>query len=120
LWILQVLLAILFLFAGGFKLSMPIAALTAQVPVSGLLLQFVSVCEILGGLGMILPGVFHFKPILTPLAALGLFIIMIGAVVITLMTMPVLFATMPFVVGVLAALVAYGRWKISPLGANKS
>ena len=115
LWIVQVLLALLFLFAGGMKLVLPIEELTAQMPLSGLFLQFIGVAEVLGALGLVLPGFLRVRPGLTPLAAAGLVIIMIGATVITPMVMDAALALMPLVVGLLAALVAYGRWRLAPL-----
>ncbi len=118
LWVIQVVLALLFLFAGGAKLVVPAAALTAQTPLPALFLRFVSVMEILGGLGLVLPGLLHIQVKLTPLAAACLVIIMIGAVVVTIPTMGVAMAILPFVTGVLAAFVAYGRWRVAPLPAN--
>ena len=47
LWILQFLLALLFLFAGGVKLILPIEALTQQLPLPGPFLRFIAVCEVL-------------------------------------------------------------------------
>lgn len=110
LWVIQVLLAGLFIFSGVVKLTMPIEALTAQIPLPGLFIQCVSALEILGGLGLVLPGIFRMWKILTPLAAIGLLIIMIGAVVVTVLTMGILPALMPFVVGILCVVVAKGRW----------
>ena len=75
---------------------------------------FIGVCEVLGGLGLILPGLLHIKPGLTPLAAAGLVIIMIGAVVVSL-PMGLAMALLPLVAGLLAAFVAYGRWRLAPL-----
>jgi len=118
LWVIQVVLALLFLFAGGAKLMMSAVDLTAQVPLPAAFLRFVSVMEILGGLGLLLPGLLHIQVKLTPLAAAGLVIIMIGAVVVTIQTMGVAMAALPFVTGVLAAFVAYGRWRVAPLAAN--
>ncbi len=67
LWTLQGLLAVLFLFAGGMKLSMPLSALTAAMPqLPGLFLRFIGVCECLGAVGLVLPGVLRFKTFLTP------------------------------------------------------
>ena len=116
LWIVQVLLALLFLFAGVMKFIMPIEEMTKQMPVAipGLFLQFIGVCEILGGLGLILPGLFRVKTWLTPLAAAGLFIIMIGATVISL-KLGVAFAISPLLAMLLSAFVAYGRWRLAPL-----
>ena len=113
LWIVQVLLACLFLFAGGIKFVMSVEEMTSQMPIplSGLFLHFIGVCEVLGALGLILPGLLRIRPGLTPLAAAGLAIIMVGAVVITLMAGMVALAIIPLVVGLLAAFVAYGRWR---------
>lgn len=116
LWVVQAILALLFLFAGSAKLVMSAADLTAQTPLPAGLLRFVAVMEILGGLGLVLPGILHIQMKLTPLAAAGLVIIMIGAVVVTIPTMGVAMAVLPFVTGVLAAFVAYGRWRVAPLG----
>jgi len=110
LWVLQILLALLFLFAGGVKLVMPIDALTKQTPMlSGGFLRFIGVCEVLGGLGLILPGLLHRQEWLTPLAALCLVGIMIGAVTVTLMTSPVPMAVLPFAVALLLVWVAVKR-----------
>ena len=110
LWIVQGLLAALFLFAGGMKLVMPIEEMTKQVPMPGLFLRFIALCEVLGALGLILPGLTRIRPGLTPLAAAGLVIIMIGATVVTLVTIGFAPALFTLTVGVLAASVAYGRW----------
>ena len=111
LWIVQGLLALLFLFAGSMKLMMPIEMMTAQMPLPlpGLLLQFIGVAEVAGAIGLILPGLLRIKPILTPLAASGLVIIMIGATVITLASGAIAAALMPLIVGLLAASIIYGR-----------
>lgn len=115
LWIIQVLLALLFLFAGGVKLIMPIEEMTKQMPVAipGLFLRFIGVCEVLGGLGLILPGLLRIKTWLTPLAAAGLVILMIGATAFSL-KIGVTAAILPLVTGLLAAFVAYGRWRLAP------
>jgi DoxX-like family len=116
LWIVQVLLALVFLFTGGMKLVLPIEELTAQTPLPGILIRFIGVAEVLGALGLVLPGLFRIRTELTPLAAAGLVVIMVGAVVITLLTMDAVLALIPLVVGLLAAFVAYGRWKLAPQG----
>ncbi len=115
LWIVQGLLAALFLFAGGMKFVLPIEEMTKQMPLPGLFLRFIGVCEGLGALGLILPGLLRIRPGLTPLAAGGLMIIMLGATEITLMVGDLTAAVMSAVVGVLAAFVAYGRWRLAPL-----
>ena len=116
LWTVQVLLALLFLFAGGMKLVVPIEEQLRQMPVPlpGLFLQFIGVAEVLGGLGLILPALLRIQPWLTPLAAVGLVVIMIGGVALTLVAGMGAMASIPLVVGLLAAFVAYGRWRLAP------
>jgi hypothetical protein len=112
LWIIQGLLALLFLFAGGAKLVLPVDALTKDTPMlSGAFLRFVGVCEVLGAFGLILPGLLRIRPSLTPLAAAGLIVIMIGATVVTLMTGEGATALFPMATGLLLAFVVYGRWR---------
>jgi hypothetical protein len=114
LWSVQVLLAGLFLFAGGMKLVLPLEALTAQMPLPGLFVRFIGVAEVLGAVGLILPGLLRIRPGLTPLAAAGLVLIMIGATVLTLAGGDIASALIPLVVGLLLAFVAYGRWRLTP------
>jgi uncharacterized membrane protein YphA (DoxX/SURF4 family) len=116
LWIIQVLLALLFLFAGGTKLVLPLDMLKApnQLQLPGLFIRFIGVVEVLGALGLVLPGLFRIKPWLTPLAAAGLVIVMIGAVAVTAASGDVKTAITPLVVGLLSAFVAYGRWRLAP------
>lgn len=120
LWVIQVLLALLFLFAGVTKLVLPIDVLMDmgspnQVRFPGLFIRFIGVCEVLGAAGLILPGVFRRRQELTPLAAAGLVIIMIGAVVVTVIADGVAAGIGPLVVALLCAFVAYGRSKLRPL-----
>ena len=115
LWIIQGLLALLFLFAGGVKLILPIAAIAKQVALPGWFLRFIGVAEVLGGIGLILPGVTRIKTGLTPLAASGLVIIMIGATSVTVAKLSILSALFPLAVGLLAAFVAYARSRLAPL-----
>ena len=124
LWIIQILLALLFLFAGGTKLVLPLDVLKSmgspnQIQLPGLLLRFIGVVEVLGALGLILPGLLRIKPWLTPLAAAGLVVVMIGAVALTVATGEVGQAIVPLVTGLLAAFVAYGRWRLAPQSARR-
>lgn len=119
LWIIQVLLALLFLFSGGTKLVLPIETLMSMgspnaIPLPGLLVRFIGVCEVLGALGLVLPGLLRIRPGLTPLAAAGLVIIMIGATVLTFAGDGFAMSLPPLVVGLLSAFVAYGRWRLAP------
>ena len=114
LWIVQGLLALLFLWAGGVKLVLPLDQLTGPISLPGWFLRFIGVVEVLGALGLILPGLLGIRPGLTPLAAAGLVIIMIGATGLGLMTGSVVMVLSPLVVGFLAAFIAYGRWWLAP------
>jgi uncharacterized membrane protein len=119
LWIIQGLLAALFLFAGGSKFVMPPEVLTAGPPPLPLLfIRFIGVCEVLGAIGLILPSLLRIRTGLTPLAAAGLVVIMAGATVLTAIWMSVAMALIPLVVGLLAATVAYGRWRLVPIAAK--
>lgn len=114
LWIIQILLALLFLFAGGTKLVIPADQLQAQAPAgavhfSNWFIKFIGVCEVLGALGLVLPGLLRIRKGLTAVAALGLLIIMIGAVVISPIGQTFSVAIVPLIVGLLCAFVAYER-----------
>jgi hypothetical protein len=106
-WITQGVLAAVFLFAGTMKFIMPLNALQLPVPVA--FVYFIGVAEILGALGLVLPGALHIARALTPVAAVGLVTIMAGATTITVEGGQLAPALIPFAVGVLAATVAYGR-----------
>ena len=120
LWVVQGLLAALFLFAGVMKLVLPLDQMTGPVPIPGWFLRFIGVVETLGALGLILPGIFRIRPGLTPLAAAGLVIIMIGATGIGLVSGDIKTAFIPFVVGLAALFVAYGRWRVAPLTSRRT
>jgi len=120
LWIIQVLLALMFLMAGGMKLWLPTDMLLSMGPPNQIVfpewfMKFIGLCEVLGALGLILPGVFKRQQHLTAIAAIGLTIIMIGAVIVTIMGPGFKFAISPLVTGLLCAFVAYGRLKVRPL-----
>jgi len=121
LWIIQILLGLLFVFAGGSKLVMSIEVMqdlarqSGQTPLPGMLLRFIGVAELLGGLGLVLPGLLRIRPGLTPLAAAGLLIIMIGATAITLSSGTVGPALFPLIVCLLLVFVLYGRLKLAPI-----
>lgn len=84
LWIVQSLLAVAFGMAGFMKVSMPLAELASNgmgfvnhTPEA--MVRFIGIAELLGALGLILPAALRIKPILTPIAAVGLAIIMVLA-----------------------------------------
>jgi uncharacterized membrane protein YphA (DoxX/SURF4 family) len=116
LWIVQALLAALFLFAGGIKLVMPMEEMMKQMPIPlpGWFVLFTGVVEVLGAIGLILPWLLRIRPDMTPLAAAGLVIVMIGATVYTLAAGDIASSLIPLAVGLLCAFVAYGRWRVAP------
>ena len=109
LWIVQGLLAALFLFAGGMKLVLPIEALAGPVALPGAFLRFIGVAEVLGAFGLVLPGMLSIHEELTPLAAAGLVVIMIGATSVTAMSGSLAPALFPLFVGAMSASVAVAR-----------
>jgi hypothetical protein len=109
LWIIQGLLALLFLFAGGTKLLLPVEALQGPVALPGWFLRFIGTAEVLGAVGLVLPGLLSIGQRLTPLAAGGLVAVMLGATVLTAMSMGAVPSLVPCVVGLLASAVAYYR-----------
>jgi hypothetical protein len=109
LWVVQGVLAALFLFAGGMKLITPVEVLSVMSPFPGEFIRFIGACEVLGALGLVLPWALGIRCELTPLAAAGLVIIMIGATVSTLAIGGGVLALVDVVIGVLAATAVYGR-----------
>ena len=109
LWAVQALLALLFLFSGVMKLVTPVEEMTKQIALPGAFLHCIGVAEILGALGLILPGMLRIRPALTPLAAVCLAFIVAAATVITLATGQGAVAILPFVTFLLSAFVAWGR-----------
>src|SRR5215472_15540259 len=104
LWIVQGLLAGLFLFAGSTKLILPIDVLMSmgspnQIALPGSFIKFIGMVEVLGAIGLVLPRLLRIRPGLTPLAATGLVIIMTGATSLTWVADGPAPASFPMVVG---------------------
>ncbi len=113
LWTTQIVLAVLFLFAGVMKFVMPMEEMTKNSSLPGSFFYFIGVMEVLGGIGLVFPSLLRILPFLTPVAACGLVIIMAGA---TVMSIPMgWIALFPFLVGIMAASIAYGRFKLRPI-----
>ena len=111
LWTLQVVLALLFLFVGGIKLISPIQVLVAQMPLPlpGLFIRFIALAEVAGALGLILPGLLRIRAMLTPLAALGLGLDMLGATAYNLISGQTGAAMATVVLGLICLAIAIGR-----------
>src|SRR5580692_8165984 len=114
LWILQVLLAMLFMFSGVMKFIMPVAEMTKQIPFPGWFLHFIGVAEILGAIGLVLPGILRIRTGLTSLAAAALEVIMIGATTVNLKTGQRGAALTTAAIGLLLVFVAYSRRPMGP------
>lgn len=116
LWTAQTLAALLFLFAGAMKLIMPVEKMQQGPVVFPLaFLYFIGVCECLGAIGLIVPSLLRIHATLTPLAAAGLTIIMIGATVVSAVAMGAAAGIFPAVVGIVTAAIAYGRTHVAPI-----
>ena len=118
LWILQILLGIYFTLIGVMHFIVP-PGLPAQMAWMYDLptwLHYVSgIAEILGGLGLILPAVTRIRTNLVPLAALGLTLVMIGAVIYHVGRGEYQNIALNLLLAAILAFVAYGRWKLKPL-----
>jgi uncharacterized membrane protein YphA (DoxX/SURF4 family) len=120
LWVLQVLLAAVFLAHGWLMVAPPaemVEMINAQLGVG--LRLFIGVAELLAAAGLILPGVTRILPGLTALAAAGLTIVMASATVLHIVRGELSSAIMAAVLLVLVTVVAYMRWKVRPIAARK-
>jgi hypothetical protein len=119
LWLVQVLLAAAFAMAGIMKTTMPMAQLAQKLAWTGtvppLLVRFIGGCELAGALGLIVPAILRIKPILTPLAAAGLLLVMALATAFHISRGQ--YGALPITVffGLLAAFVAWGRLHPAPI-----
>ncbi|MFZ4655457.1 MAG: DoxX family protein [Caldilineaceae bacterium] len=115
LWVLQILLAALFIFHGGALLNPPAAmqAVFASMfaPLPAGFQQFIGIAELAGGLGLLLPWITKIARWLTGWAALGLAIIMLGAVVMHAQRGEFAQVIPTGVITLLLGFVAWGRWQ---------
>ena len=119
LWILQVLLAVAFVGAGLMKLTQPKAKIAERMAwandFSDTQVKLIGLVELLGAVGLIVPAITRILPILTPLAAVGLVLTMIGAALVHVRRGEIPMIVPNLVLLVLAAIVAYGRFVAFPL-----
>jgi len=119
LWIVQILLAVAFGMSGFNKLTQPVADLVAMTgpwvtEAPELLVRFIGLSEVLGAIGLIVPALTRIQPRLTPLAAIGLAVIMILAAIFHITRGE--FNIVPnIVLFAFAAFVAYGRTQLVPI-----
>jgi uncharacterized membrane protein YphA (DoxX/SURF4 family) len=120
LWTVQILVALLFVFAGSTKFLLPVEKMQQGPVVFPMaFMYFIGACEVLGGLGLVLPGLTHIRTSLTPLAAAGLTIIMVGATTVSIIAGGVAAGIFPAVVGVLTTWIAYSRTRVVPLATAR-
>ena len=118
LWIAQVVLAIVFIFAGVGKLMVPVAELAQDsgpliLPVA--LIRLIGATEVIAAIGLILPSATRTRPMLTPMAAAGLVFVMVLAAGFHLFRGEIQVVPFNVVLGGLAALVAWGRYRRVPV-----
>ena len=113
LWVAQVVVAGMFAMAGFTKVSMAIPEVIANVPalegMSGGLIRFIGISELLGAIGMIVPTLTRIQPKLTAYAGVGLAVIMVLAVIVHATRGEFSMIAMNLVLGALALLVTWGR-----------
>ncbi len=120
LWILQGLLVVVFIGSGSMKLFKSHDALKADPKMgwandfSSGFVKFIGAAELAGALGLVLPWLSGIAPILTPLAGLGLVVIMLGAAATHFRRSEIPLAVPPLVLAALAAFVVYGRLVLVP------
>src|SRR5262245_13463157 len=118
LWIVQGLVALVFVAAGGMKLVTPIAVLAAKMPWVAdqpWLVRFIGVSELAGALGLILPSATRIAPRLTGAAAVGLVTVMVLAAGYHVTHHELANLPANFILGALAGFVAWGRLKRAPI-----
>jgi uncharacterized membrane protein YphA (DoxX/SURF4 family) len=119
LWLAQALLALGFGMGGFFKLTFPIEELTKQMVWPGAvppgLVRFIGASELAGAIGVILPALTRIRPVLTPLAAIGLLVIMLLAAIFHVTRNELGALPTNIVLGGLAGFIAWGRLKKAPI-----
>jgi putative oxidoreductase len=119
LWVVQGLLAAIFLMAGANKLFQSIPELSKMLPwvtqVPAGLVRFIGFSELLGGVGLLLPTILRIKPILTSYAAIGLAVVMLLASIFHISKGEISVIGMNFVFMAMALFVVWGRMKKVPI-----
>jgi hypothetical protein len=117
LWIVTGLLAVAYLIGGGGKLIMPKEKIAATTPSARWVEDFsagsvkaIGALEVLAAVGLVLPAPLDIAPVLVPLAALGLVMIMVGAVITRIRRHEAKFMVADLVYLALAGFVAWGRF----------
>ncbi len=123
LWALQIVLATFFLGVGIMKATTPLEDLATIVPLAGempVLVRFIGISEVAGALGLILPAGLRIRPQLTVIAAGALTVVMILAMVYHVSKGEYAAIGTNIVLGILAALITFGRLNKAPITARTS
>ena len=124
LWVVQVLLAVVFLMTGAMKAFMPLNEVAKtmrwvpDVPVG--LVRFIGLAELAGALGLILPSVTKIQPKLTSLAAVGLGVVALLGAILHFTRGEGALTPLNFILAAMAAFVAWGRTRKVPISAGMS
>ena len=114
LWVVQILLAVAFLGSGLMKLTQPKEKIATSMAwaadFSPTAIKLIGLVEVLGALGLVLPAATGIAPILTPLAAVGLALVMVGAAITHARRGESQMIVVNVVLLLLAAFVAWGRF----------
>ncbi len=119
LWILQVILALMFLTAGVQKafgnLQEVVKSIFWVLSLPAPMVRFIGISELMGAIGLVLPAALRIRTQLTTLAATGLSLIMLGANIFHISRGEFFVLPMTLTLLVLSAFIAYGRWKLVPI-----
>lgn len=122
LWVVQVLLAALYIMAGSSKLFQPIAELAKMLPwateMPAGMVRFIGLSELLGGIGLLLPSLLRIQPQLTPMAAIGLAVVQLLATGFHISRGETSVIGVNILFMALAVFVAWGRTKKAPITAK--
>ena len=118
-WVVQILLAVVFLMTGTMKAFMPldeVAKTMRWVPdVPAGLVRFIGLAELAGALGLILPSATKIQPKLTPLAAAGLGVVVLLGAILHFTRGEGALTPLNFILAAMAAFVAWGRTQKAPI-----
>lgn len=119
LWVAQVALAVSLVWAAAMKLFQPIDKLAAmwpwagQVPVA--LVKFTGIIDLLGAIGLILPSLLRNNPKLTPIAAIGIMVLMVCASIFHIARGEASVIGVNIVFAGIAAFIVWGRFTKVPI-----
>lgn len=114
LWIVQIVLALVFVVTGGLKLVLPLDKIAERMGkkdgFSPRVMRIIGLLEVMGAVGIVLPAWTEILPWLTPLSAGGLMLTMVGAAFENVRHKHFPMIMLNFLLGVLAIFVIYGRF----------